>query len=391
MLIVASTAAPPTSIATITAPPTTSATLPTVTFSSTTVSAAPPTDSLPTTSTTQSVVSKISSITTSISTATPIAESAAPPITESAAPPTPTSVVCDSAHQCLKGNVVKGPAGMKFHSFKEANDFYMDNNFPGWQKDSKTYVIPPVYKIHSEEIPNERIFQNEGMEATDRHSQLAEEQILNAFVNYGYHNAQPMFIFHRFDFERLNVFGKDQQKGMSSESDLIIVHRKIGIILVETKSMEKFSKQVYKKSKKQLNEAEEYLKTNEYFKLAQYATKVPVFKVIACPKLKRNPSQSDKTCGEYIDLRMNDISNFVQWWRITIASARTNSSILKLCNSVYCSLIPKLLCGRDDICVSLDIKKIAIKLDCQESLRKLVMKGPCTSKIARKWIYLTPE
>ena len=100
--------------------------------------------------------------------------------------------------------------------------------------------------------------------------------------------------------------------------------------------------------------------------------RVPLFKVIACSKLKRHPLQNS---SQYID-----------------------SSTLQLCNIVYCNLIPKLLCGRDDICLPLKIKAITDKLDNQEVCKKVnepemnvhyVRENNGT--LVKECIYLTPE
>ena len=149
---------------------------------------------------------------------------------------------------------MKGPVGFKFKSFKEANDFYMDYNFHTWQQNSQTYVIPSVYKIHSEEVPHEKASNfipfRKDIEASDRRGQLAEEQVLNAFVEYGYRCAEPMFVFHGFDFKSLDMFGKDRIKlimdmsFIQQETDLIVVHRKLGLILVEKKRQKVYFKDV---------------------------------------------------------------------------------------------------------------------------------------------------
>ena len=359
------------------------------------VSAAPPTliaDSLPTTSTTKSTVSEVSPLATSTSTATPIAESTAPPITESAAPPTTTSAVSDYADQ--NKPVVKGPAGI-IQSCEEANDSYMNNYFPGWQEDSKTYIFPPVYEMNHEEKPNEIIFQNEKRQVSDdRRSQLAEESVVYAFYNYGCKHAQPMFIFHGVKLDKNLQQQHGKKKNNSGESDIIIVHREIGIILVETKSMETFNNRMYRKAKNQLNDAEEFLKT---IKLGQHARRVPVFKVIACPKLKKDPSRS---LSQYIyfDLRKEDLSKFDDWWKKMIGLPSTDPSNLQLCNIAYCSLIPKLVCGQDDICLPLKIKAITDKLDNQE-VRKKVNEPEMNvhyerennGTLVEECIYLTPE
>ena len=287
---------------------------------------------------------------------------------------------------------MKGPAGI-IQSHEEANNFYMKIHFPGWQEHYKTCIIPPVYEMNHEEKPNEIIFQNEKRQVSDdRRSQLAEESVVYAFYNYGCKHAQPMFIFHGVKLDKISQQQHGKKKNNSGESDIIIVHREIGIILVETKSMETFNKDSYRKAKDQLNDAEEFLKTIE---LGQHARRVPVLKVIACPKLRRNPSRK---LSQYIDLRKEDLNEFDDWWKNVIESSSTNLSILQPCKTAYCSLIPKLVCGRDDICLPLKIRVIADKLDNQE-VRKKVNEQEMNvhyerenkGTLVEECIYLTPE
>ena len=336
--------------------------------------------------------------------------------------PSESHNVEDSSYKCSIDNTVKGPVGTKFPWFEEANNFYMEYNFQGWRQNFKAYVIPPVYKIHSEEVPHEKadhfIPLQKEMKASDHRGQLAEEKILRAFVDYGNHHAQPMFIFHNFNFRSLDKFGKDPlqlAKNKSSvgqtkdgynedhetEADLIIVHREIGVILVETKSMKKFKSSTYNKAKKQLdsamhklrrletntmeqlyNQIEGYLEveikaaeqqldkakiqftTNTHFHIGQSVDK-KIFKVIACPQLEGKTRQFQT--GGYIDLRMNHLNNFDDWWKqVMIKEATTD----QFCKDIYHSLIPRLLCGRGDICIPLSIPEIAAKLDSQQFLKK---------------------
>ena len=61
-----------------------------------------------------------------------------------------------------------------------------------------------------------------------------------------------MFIFHSFRFKDLEKFGKELKLKMSmgkdKETDLIIVHRQIGIVLVEIKSATTFLRGLTTKS-----------------------------------------------------------------------------------------------------------------------------------------------
>ena len=200
-----------------------------------------------------------------------------------------------------------------------------------------------------------------------------------------------------------------------TEADLIIVHREIGIILVETKSMKKFKSLTYNKAKKQLdiamhnlkliglktntmeqldNQIEAYLEveikaaeqqldkakiqftTNTHFDVV--AKKF--FKVIACPQLEGKTRQF-QTDG-YIDLRMNHLNNFDDWWKqVMIKEATTD----QFCKDIYHGLIPRLLCGRGDICIPLSIPQIAAKLDGQQFLKKFAeQKNNNSDKICKR-------
>ena len=211
------------------------------------------------------------------------------------------------------------------------------------------------------------------------------------------------------------MFGKDRLKLMDmnfiqQETDLI-VHRKLGLILVETKSVKKFTSKMYATAKQELDRAEAQLVTNRYFELTMDAKRV-VKKVIACPLLEGKPLQPDRRIADmkYIDLHMNHLSNFDEWWKVMIESKQPclDPSYTELCSTIYYNLVPKLLCGRGDICICLNIAETAIKLDSQGSLGELakrenqsnsdVIKVSCTSEVisdvnilTRKWLYLTPE
>ena len=272
----------------------------------------------------------------------------------------PTSPVSANQYKC--------PAGKELQSSEKMENFYMDNYYQGWKKDNETCVIPLVPKRKCVEIPNKKNTQgNEDY----RRGDLAEEEVQKAFKEYGKRHAQPMFIFHGVDFTR--CFKEKQQpiKGETLEGDVIIVHRNIGIILVEIKSTNKISNKRYYKPKKQLKSYERFLK-----KLCQYATRPlvfkgsafppvfnisafpPVFNISAFPNLKRNQLPLDNRSSE---LYKDDLCNFDEFWKNTIGLPSTNPLTLKLCYDAYCILIPKLVCGRKDICLSLN-KSLNIKV-----------------------------
>ena len=150
-----------------------------------------------------------------------------------------------------------------------------------------------------------------------------------------------------------------------TECDLIIVHRKFGIILVETKS----SFGEYKKAQAQLEKATYILLRSKYFNLSPKASMI-IKKVVAFPSLK--PHEIGYKGGEnYVSLWQPDISSerkFTEWWDINVAN-KTN--LYKICKNTYYVLVPKLLCGRCEFCFCYDIVD---KLDKQKSLKRLIDK-----------------
>ena len=309
----------------------------------------------------------------------------------------------------MEDSIVKGPVGLQFRSFEEASSFYMDYNFNGWEKNAQTYVIPPVYTIHAKGVSHENsrnfVPFKKNIERADYQGQLAEEKILRAFVDYGYKSSQPMFVFHNFDFKDLTHFGQNKvrlQMAMNQvqkETDLIIVHRKLGILLVEIKSMKKFSSRTYSSAKEELNRAVIQLTSNLYFELSSDHL---IKKIIACPFLDGQPNC--KPGYEYIDLRQNHLRNFDRWW--TDVFMETSDEVASLCSTIYYILVPKLLCGRGDICVCLNIAETAKELINQESVQDLyqktemeseVVKVSCAANVSdtiaskKEWLYFTPE
>ena len=155
---------------------------------------------------------------------------------------------------------------------------YVDDEFLHWkdEKNPRTYMTPPVYKFEDRNIPPKGAhdYNPECYDKTDAHhnAQSVEENVVNVFVRFGDYNNQPMFIFPNFKFEdlvkALNVLLKeyrllfDIQKGelipddYKKETDLIIVHRECGIILVEVKSSKKCKQEPYESAQHQLDNTE---------------------------------------------------------------------------------------------------------------------------------------
>ena len=256
-------------------------------------------------------------------------------------------------------NRVSGPVIKSYESFEEANEVYMNQNFPDWRDGGQTFVVPPLFKYTNWSMPQKgsNIHVNPKLEGTASdqfRGDQAEEKILSAFAELqrttGHH--QPMFIFHNFKFKDLVSFMKslkrtEEIRTRDTESDLIIVHRDIGVILVETKAMKKYDRGMYNKAKDQLEKSEKLL-TENFFVPGKV-----VKKVIACPNLQ-SISRNEKGI---IHLCKGDLNNFVKWWHDKIKSKKPDTSC---CITTYRKLVPALLCGRADICISVNMSTVKL-------------------------------
>ena len=326
-------------------------------------------------------------------------------------------------NQC---EVIAGAVGNSYKSFKKANFDYMEQNFPGWQEEKKTFEIPPRYESKSRYMSQRRANNRTQSRSddSDRRGEQAEVKVVNMFTQYGRTHAQPMFVFHSFKFEKLVSTWKRLKLKLgiqlsSKETDVIIVHRNIGVIVVEIKAMERCQKNTYKKVMVQVENTEKLLNklscvcsrkvvkkisdsqsyNNAMSQLVESAEKshnkapvharILVKKVIACPSLQVS-ELTQSNSREFIYLCKDDLKSeldFANWWLTMIEPSTQEAQ--DLCNIIYLDLVPKLLCGRGDICIFLslssvdDIDKQVSVFKCENNVKQL--------KFVCKCLYLTPE
>ena len=240
------------------------------------------------------------------------------------------------------------------------------------------------------------------METSDKINvrQQAEQKVVEAFREHGYLQKEPMFLFHSFKFENLTSFKRHHglletdEQIVNQETDLIVLHRDIGVILVETKGVDAFNNRVYKKAGDQLEKAEKLLNS------LHSVPKNLVKKVFAFPNLSKKNMQipSDSVSDKIIHLLENDMMDFTNWWIKNIKEDHPSPSI---CKEIYCKLAPKLLCGRGDICVYLNTKTVK-QLDRHETLKVVHRCMPAANikplqnvqtsfDSVKSHVYLTPE
>ena len=168
----------------------------------------------------------------------------------------------------------------------------------------------------------------------------AEYDVLKAFKYYCSHNNQAAFIFSNF------VWLNTDRKEVAGESDILMVHKKIGIILVETKTTAKHASDVYR----QLDKAQAKLLelNSEITKcMCDYCRELKVTlseshfkKVRALPNTHVNDTKCDHNNSVYFQLGCNHLKSydlFNGWW-IDMMNNSSDNDVA----SIYHKIIPKM-------------------------------------------------
>lgn len=115
-----------------------------------------------------------------------------------------------------------------------------------------------------------------------------------------------------------SLFADLTQTDLSREIDFLVVHRRIGVILIEVKATEKFKTNRYLDAKRQLQVGEKFVQAL----LKAKGIDVPVYKVVAMP----NVIEEGRSANDYIDLRKihlgteagddeDNLQRFDLWWK----------------------------------------------------------------------------
>ena len=150
----------------------------------------------------------------------------------------------------------------------------------------------------------------------------AERKVFETLRN----TKQPMFVFTNFEIEKflkLKSISKllGDAETLTKEIDFIIIHRHVGIILIEVKAAKKLSMFSNKKAIQQLDSSETFLRVILKLINPDLSTSVPVFKVIAMPNLSYEQhtdrvftSEHSKYCVNLCSDDLKDEKSFMHWW-----------------------------------------------------------------------------
>ena len=113
------------------------------------------------------------------------------------------------------------------------------------------------------------------------------------------------------------ILSSDKLSNLAGEIDFLIIHRQVGVILIEVKAPKKFSKSAQSKAKKQLRIGEEIIHALSHVdhKTDYKESTIHVYKVIAMPNVSEPGRENRET--DFISLReesVQSVDNFVHWW-----------------------------------------------------------------------------
>ena len=231
--------------------------------------------------------------------------------------------------------IVKGPAGEYSSNFEECCEQYLTRRWPDWKTNDVTYMCPPVFRgtYISPTGKASGAAELTEVEEGSVKGDFAELQIFRLLEKFGQERNQPMFVFSKFDYKEFikEALPNDhplfaslkelcESKGARGEIDFIILHRRIGVILIEVKADDKFCKAKYREGKKELDFAEKFVRV--FLEAKGMNEVVFVHKVVAMPRLSDKGSSPDGYINlRKIHLETDDEGNvkyslpFAQWWK----------------------------------------------------------------------------
>lgn len=220
--------------------------------------------------------------------------------------------------------VVKGPAGQCFSDLTRACKDHFNRIYPDYvnSDDHDTVMCPPVFPFGYVAPTGQASgsFALTEIEKSSIEGDTAEMKIFHMLEKFGKETGQPMFVLTQVkisDFIRNLLHQKlpadhpilTSKLRFEGEIDFLIIHRQIGVILIEVKAAKKFSKSVQGKAQKQLQIGKEII----HALLRPDHIDIPVYKVIAMPNLGE-PGRENQNFISLRELNVQSYDDFVRWW-----------------------------------------------------------------------------
>ena len=277
--------------------------------------------------------------------------------------------------------LAKGPAGQYYTDLVKACDDHFARNYPECVNSTNhgTVMCPAVFPFGYVAPTGQASGAKKltKMEEDTIRGDTAELKIFQLLETLGEKTRQPMFVLTQLklsDFFKnvvRQVFPADHpvfNKTLKGEIDFMIIHRKIGVILVEVKAKHEFSKSLQSEARKQLQKGEEII---DALLQADYRPEIsiPVYKVIAMPNVGEQCRGNSNFIGlRGIDVRSDD--HFSDWWRRTFPEKDFDLQQQQKLQH----LISVCVCERSEV-NSAVLSGVYKKIDTQNFLQKSYKKG----------------
>lgn len=233
---------------------------------------------------------------------------------------------------------VKGPAGKYVSDLLQACEEHFSRIYPKYVDSSHhdTVMCPSAFPFGyiaptgqaSGATPLKDI------EKTSIDGDNAELKIFRMLEKFGKETNQPMFVLAQVKITEFiknvlrqklpaehHILSTDKFLNLDGEIDFLIIHRQIGVILIEVKAPKKFSESAQSKARKQLQNGEEIIHAllHADHKTDSKESTIHVYKVIAMPNCVSEPGHENRN---FISLRKENVQsdeNFVHWWENSFA------------------------------------------------------------------------
>ena len=297
--------------------------------------------------------------------------------------------------------VVKDSAGEYFYIFEQACEAYLNRLWPDWKTSDRTYMFPPAFPFRYA-APTGDASGAVGIsksEELDIKGDSAELLIFRFLDKYGRETNQPMVVITKFEFREFidevllqnfpgdyvqSLFADLSQTDLSREIDFLIVHRRIGVILIEVKVTEKFKTNLYLDAKRQLQVGEKFIRAL----LKAKGIDVPVYKVVAMP----NVIDEGRSANGYIDLRRihlgtedddddDNLQRFELWWKEHFTEIPFEQDAEKLLSLISIFVGQRAAISATTQILSAVFKTIDEQSFLEKSYKKITRKGACGSPV----------
>lgn len=274
--------------------------------------------------------------------------------------------------------VVKGPAGQYFSDLVEACEDHCSRIYPDYvnSTDHDTVMYPLAFPFGYIAPTGEASGATPltDIEKATINGDTAELKIFYMLEKFGKETNQPMFVLTQFKISEFikNVLRQKlpadhpilgKLKNLEGEIDFLIIHRQIGVILIEVKAARTFSKSLQGKAQKQLQIGQEII--HALLHADHKEITIPVYKVIAMPNVG-DPGRDSQNFISLREINVHSEDDFALWWETKFQAKKKFSSqenreiqnLISIFVGQKCEVSSKVL---------LDVSK---KIDNQSFLRK---------------------